>query len=180
MKITLVRHGMTESNFLEICQGRVNSELNESGRRQCQKLKEKLKDQHFDFCYMSPLLRAVETAIILIGDRVEIFPDERITERALGEFENMPRKFYDADKYWDYELNCSDRGVEPVQDVFKRCKDFLDYVMEKNKGQDILIVSHGSPIRALRHLILNHELTGNLMDDYIDNLYCETFEIKDK
>ena len=98
MKITLVRHGMTESNFLEICQGRVNSELNESGRRQCQKLKEKLKDQHFDFCYMSPLLRAVETAIILIGDRVETFPDERITERALGEFENMPRKFYDADK----------------------------------------------------------------------------------
>lgn len=180
MKITLVRHGMTESNYLEICQGRVNSELNESGRRQCKKLKEKLKDQHFDFCYMSPLLRAVETAIILVGDRVETFPDPRITERNLGEFENMPRKFYDADKYWDYDTNLSDRGVEPVQDVFKRCREFLDYVMEKNKGQDILVVSHGSPIRALRHLILNHELKGNLMDDYIDNLYCETFELEDK
>lgn len=177
MKITLVRHGMTESNFLEICQGRVNSELNESGIRQCQKLKKKLKDEHFDFCYMSPLLRAVQTAMILVGDRVETFPDSRITERNLGEFENMPRKFYDADKYWDYELNCSDRGVEPIQDVFKRCSDFLEYVKEKNKDQHILVVSHGSPIRALRHLILNHKIEGNLMDDYIDNLYCETFDL---
>ena len=92
----------------------------------------------------------------------------------------MPRKFYDADSYWDYDTNLSDRGVEPIHDVFKRCSEFLDYIKEKHKGQDILVVSHGSPIRALRHLILNHELKGNLMDDYIDNLYCETFEIEDK
>ena len=179
MKITLVRHGMTEANYLDICQGG-NNELNETGIRQCLKLKEKIKDQNFDFCYMSPLIRAVQTAMLLIGDRVETFPDKRITERKLGEFENQPRKFYDADKYWDYNLNCSDKGVEPIKHLFDRCNDFLEYVKNKNKGQHILVVSHGSPIRALRHLLLNHKLEDNLMDDYIDNLYCETFEIEDK
>ena len=72
MKITLVRHGQTESNYNEICQGSTNILLNDTGRRQCQKLRDKIKDKKYDVCYMSPLVRAVETAMILIGDRVEI------------------------------------------------------------------------------------------------------------
>ena len=68
--ITLVRHGQTEQNYQNILNGRSNDLLNDTGRRQCQKLREQLKDVHFDFCYMSPLVRTVETAFILIGDRV--------------------------------------------------------------------------------------------------------------
>lgn len=179
MKITLVRHAETEQNILDLCQGRQNNQLSDNGRTKCKLLKAQLKDIKFDYCYMSPMLRAVETAIILIGDRVETFPDNRLIERELGEFEGMPRKFYDPKKYWDYNLNSSDRGVEPVQDIFKRAKSFLDYVKEKNKGQHIIVVSHGSPIRALRHLILNTDLNSNLIDCNIPNLYCETFEIEE-
>ena len=64
MKIALVRHGQTEGNFTGRVQGRQNNELNDTGRRQCEKLKVKIKDKHFDYCYMSPLLRTVETAMI--------------------------------------------------------------------------------------------------------------------
>ena len=46
--------------------------LNDTGRRQCKKLRDKLKDKSFDVCYMSPLVRCVETAFILVGDKVEI------------------------------------------------------------------------------------------------------------
>ena len=74
MKITLVRHGETEFNYQNVLQGRSNHQLNDTGRRQCQKLREKLKDINFSFCYMSPLIRTVETAFILVGDRVETFP----------------------------------------------------------------------------------------------------------
>lgn len=179
MKITLVRHAMTEANFLDLCQGLKNNPLNEDGRRRCLKLKEQLRNKHYDYCYMSPLLRCVETAIILVGDRVETIPDKRLIERDLGEFEGMPRKFYDSKKYWNYEKNISDRGVEPVKDLFARCDEFLQYIKEKHKNQDILIVTHGSPCRALRHLLLSHDLTSNLLDKDIDNLYCEEFEIKD-
>lgn len=178
MKITLVRHGQTEENYLDKIQGLKNNLLNDTGRRQCQRLREKLQDRHFDVCYMSPLIRTVETAMILIGDRVEMIPDKRLIERDMGELEGKPRSEYDAKKYWNYDENCSLLGVEPVQDIFTRCEDFLSYILEKHKGKDILIVTHGSPVRALHHLLHKHELRGDLLQLEIDNCYCEEIEVK--
>ena len=86
MKITLVRHGQTEANYNHIIQGRVvNKELNETGQKACYQLRERLKDVNFSICYMSPMLRTVETAFILVGDRVETVPDTRLLERDMGE-----------------------------------------------------------------------------------------------
>lgn len=177
MKITLVRHGQTESNYLNILQGQVNNLLNDTGRRQCKNLAEGIRDIHYDYCYMSPLVRCVETAMILIGDRVPMIPDKRLIERQLGELEGRPREEYNAYKFWDYNLNRSDYGVEPIQDVFKRCKDFLEYIVNKHSDKNILIVTHGAPYRALRHLILGHDLNGNLLDDEISNCMLEEFEL---
>lgn len=177
MKIALVRHGQTESNYLEICQGVSNILLNDTGRRQCQRLREEIKDKHFDVCYMSPLVRAVETAMILIGDKVPMIPDKRLIDRNLGELEGKERSLYDANKYWDYNLNCSEQGVEPVQDIFKRCSDFLDYVLEKHTGQDVMIVAHAASIRAIRHLLLNSDLTKVSLHDDIKNCYYEEIEV---
>ena len=94
MKITLVRHAETEQNILDLCQGRQNNQLSDNGRTKCKLLKAKLKDIKFDYCYMSPMLRTVETAIILIGDRVETFPDDRLIEHQFyaytaSDFEQM-------------------------------------------------------------------------------------------
>ena len=177
MKITLVRHGQTESNYLNILQGQVNNLLNDTGRRQCKKLAEGIRDIHYDYCYMSPLVRCVETSMILIGDRVPMIPDKRLIERQLGELEGRPREEYNAYKFWDYNLNRSDYGVEPIQDVFKRCKDFLEYIVNKHSDKNILIVTHGAPYRALRHLILGHDLNANLLDDEISNCMLEEFEL---
>ena len=125
MKIILVRHGQTEANFNGIMQGRVNNLLNDTGRRQCQKLREKLLDKKIDYCYMSPLVRCVETAFILIGDRCEMIRDDRLIERGLGELEGKKRDTYDLNKYWDYDLNSNDMGVYTVRDIIDRCRDFL-------------------------------------------------------
>lgn len=178
MKITLVTNAKTEQDYLDLCQGHQNNYLSEDGRRHCLKLKDKLKDKHFDYCYMSPLIRCVETAIILIGDRVQTFSDKKIIERDIGEFVGMPKKFYDEKKYWDYSSNCTDRGVEAIQDVFHRCEDFLHYIMEKYKEEHILVVSSPDIVRILRHLILKQNSKGDLLDKEIDNLYYEEFEIK--
>lgn len=178
MKITLVRHGQTDSNYDNKIQGLVNNYLNDTGRRQCKRLREELIDKHFDVCFMSPLIRCVETAFILIGDRVETIPDKRLLERDMGELEGCDRESYDVSKYWDYNLNCGDKGIEKIQDVFSRCQDFLDYVIKKYDGKDILIVSHGAPIRAMHHILHKSNLNGNLRDVSIDNCYCEKIEIK--
>ncbi len=180
MKITIVRHGQTEANYQNIIQGRSNHQLNDTGRRQCQKLREQLKGVDFSFCYMSPLIRTVETAFILVGDRVETFPDSRLIERDMGELMEQPFEKYDVKKYWDYDLNSSDLGVESVQSIFQRCQDFLDYVIAKHQGEHILVVSHGAPVRALHHLLHHHNLHGNLLKTHMGNCYCETIEIFDK
>ena len=178
MKICLVRHAETEWNYENKLQGQQNMELNDTGIRQAKKLKQKISDLSYDYCYMSPLIRTVQTAIILIGDRVETIPDKRLVERNLGELEGKSRELYDAKKYWDYNLNSNDLGVEPVQDIFKRCEDFLDYI--KNKYDDnttILVVSHGAPIRALHHILSNTDRNSNLLDVSIPNCFYREYEI---
>ena len=180
MKITLVRHGQTESNYKDICQGSSNILLNDTGRRQCQRLREQIKDKHYDICYMSPLVRAVETAMILIGDKVKMILEKKLVDRDLGELEGKERSLYDAKKYWDYNLNFHELGVEPVQDIFKRCREFLDYVLEKHKGESVLIVAHAATIRAIRHILLETDLSSNLLLDDIGNCYCEEIDIDDK
>lgn len=177
MKITLVRHGQTDFNYDGKIQGLSNNYLNDTGRRQCRKLRDEIKNEEFDVCYMSPLIRTVETAIILIGERVETVPDKRIVERSMGELEGKSRDLYDSKKFWDYNLNYDAQGVEKVQDIFIRCKDFLDYVIRKHSGGNILIVSHGAPIRAMHHILNKSNLDGNLLDIKIDNCFCETIDI---
>ena len=176
MKITLVRHGETDFNKEGKIQGLSNNLLNDTGRRQCRDLRMRLSDQHFDFCYMSPLARTVETAMILIGDRVEMIPDKRLIERDMGDIEGNSRELYAVDKFWDYNLNSGDQNIEKIQDIFERCRDFLDYVIKKHPGKDILIVSHGATVRAMHHILRKSNLTGNLRDINIKNCYCETIE----
>jgi broad specificity phosphatase PhoE len=177
MKVTLVRHGETESNYLDICQGTSNILLNDTGRRQCKKLRDAIKDKHFDVCYTSPLVRTVETAMILIGDRVRMIPEKKLVDRDLGELEGKERSLYDSKKYWNYNLNSSELGVEPVQDIFKRCNEFLDYIKEKHSDESVLVVAHAATIRALKHLILKTDLSKNLLYDDIKNCYYEEIEV---
>ena len=177
MKITLVRHGETDDNFNEILQGRRNILMNDTGRRQVGMLKMKLDNKKFDYCYTSPLTRAVETAMILIGDRVEMIPDKRLIERDLGELDGKESAMYNEYKFWDYDLDKDDFKVEKIKDLFKRCEEFLNYIKEKYPDKDILIVTHLAPYRALRHLINKTSLKGNLLDGEVRNCQMEEFEI---
>lgn len=178
MRITLVRHGETDANYDGIMQGRGNNLLSDTGRRQCQRLRLELEKYHFDVCYMSPLVRAVETAMILVGDRVLTIPDDRIIERDLGSLEGKSKELYDIKKYWNYDLNSTELGVEGIQSVFNRCRDFLDYILEKHDGKDILIVTHSAIFKALYYLLKESDLHNVLGDIKVKNCACKTIEIK--
>ncbi len=178
MRITLVRHGQTEFNYNNIIQGRSNPLLNDTGRRECLRLKQVIQDKSYDICYMSPFIRCVETAMILIGDRVKTVPDQRLIERDMGELEGRDYGEYNRYLFWDYDLNSSKLGVEPIQDIFKRCQEFLDMIQKNHKESDsILIVTHGSPYRALRILLLKKPLKGHLYDGSIKNCQLEEYTL---
>lgn len=176
MKICLVRHGETIFNQLGKMQGKKNIPLSDDGRRNCKRLKEKIKDNHYDICFSSPLVRCVETAMILIGDKVEIRIDDRLIERDLGEFEGKFKEEYDIKKYWDYNLNCEELNVEKVQDIFNRCVSFINYLKEKYADKTILIVSHNAPLKAINYILKNIDLNTKLKFN-IDNCYYEEIEI---
>lgn len=180
MIIYLVRHGETDANKNKIMQGQTqNLQLNQTGITQATNIKNKLKNIKFDACFTSPLIRAWSTAMILVGDRVEIKEDERLIERYLGNLEGKDRKTYNASKYWDYNLNSNDEEVEPIQDIFKRCNCFINDIKKNyNDNDTILIVSHGAVTRCLHHILLSSPLNNNLIDFKIENCYHREYILK--
>lgn len=177
MKIALVRHGETVYNQLGKIQGKSNIPLSDEGRRQCKKLKEKIKDKKYDICFSSPLIRAMETAMILVGDKVLINKDDRLIERGMGKLEGTFREKYDYKKFWDYKLNCGEDDIEKVQDIFKRCEDFLNYLKENYNDKSILIVTHDATLRTLHHILYNTDRNKDLFNFSIQNCCYEEIEI---
>lgn len=177
MKIALVRHGETDYNKQGRLQGVLNIPLNDHGRKQAHDLRKRIEDIKFDICFSSPFIRAMETAMILVGDKTEIIRDDRLKERNLGNLEGKDKSYYHPHKYWDDKLNSSDENVEKVQDLFQRCQSFLDYIKEKYPNQNILIVTHGATLRALHHLLYHTDLNKNLLNFKIDNCFYEEIEI---
>lgn len=66
MKLYFIRHGQSETNFLNILYNRgIKYGLTQKGKMQVQTLAEKIGELKIDKIYTSPLLRAVETTEIL-------------------------------------------------------------------------------------------------------------------
>ena len=75
----IMRHGRTDWNERQKLQGRTDIPLNDEGRRMAEKAREEIRDIPLDFCYCSPLLRAYETArIVLAGRDIPVIRDGRL------------------------------------------------------------------------------------------------------
>ena len=74
--IYVVRHGQTDWNLEGRFQGRIDIPLNEKGKSQAKKTKEKLEGIKFDKVFSSPLKRALETAKNITDETIDI--DDRI------------------------------------------------------------------------------------------------------
>ncbi|MBP5726927.1 MAG: histidine phosphatase family protein, partial [Clostridia bacterium] len=86
----IIRHGKTDWNVRHKMQGRTDIPLNEEGRQMAEAAREEYRDIHFDICFSSPLIRAKETAEILLRDRnIPILTDDRLLEMSFGRFEGV-------------------------------------------------------------------------------------------
>ena len=83
--VYIMRHGKTDWNAKHKLQGRTDIPLNEEGIQMAEQAKEKYKDVNFDICYCSPLVRAKQTAeIVLEGRNIPIVYDDRLMEMCFG------------------------------------------------------------------------------------------------
>lgn len=149
----IMRHGKTDWNERRKLQGITDIPLNDSGRQMAKEAAEEYKDVHFDICFCSPLVRAKETAKILLEGRdVPIVFDDRLKEMGFGTFEGVENCFDIPDSpikvffFHPEDYNVPVEGGESLDLVFERVKDFLDETALPlvEAGKDVLIVAHGA------------------------------------
>ncbi len=168
MRLYIVRHGETDWNKARKVQGHSDIPLNEYGVHLAKQTAEGMKDIPFDMVYTSPLIRAKQTAeIILSGRNIPVLESEGIKELGFGEYEGMccsgeqraaqseefNRFFKDTGNY------VPARGGESIQELMERTGSFLRELCEDDNLQEkhILVSTHGAAMTAL----LNH-IRGNL------------------
>ena len=153
----IMRHGRTDWNDLHKLQGKTDIPLNEEGRLMAENARETYKDIHFDVCYCSPLIRAQETAKLLLENRakegkaVPIITDNRLAEMCFGKYEGTRNVFEKPDcpiyKFFkDPENYVAQDGAESFEELFARTGQFLKEVIvpDLKNGKDVLIVGHGA------------------------------------
>ena len=159
MNLYFVRHGQTDWNVQHLTQGWKDIPLNGTGIKQAEVLRNKLAQSSlkFDAVYPSPLQRVLRTAEIVTAGNYEIIPDDRLKERNCGEFEGKPREsiFNHCNiDFLDPVLNSSAFGVESINDMTARVRNFLDDLKAKySEDANILIfTSNGVMLRS--HIII--------------------------
>ncbi len=149
----IIRHGRTDWNDLHKLQGRTDVPLNAEGRAMAEKARLEYADIHFDICFCSPLIRARETAEILLRGRgIPIVTDARLVEMSFGVCEGVENSFQIPDcpvnplflspeRYTD-----PPEGAESLQQLFDRTGEFLREKVDPllRQGLDVLIVGHGA------------------------------------
>jgi 2,3-bisphosphoglycerate-dependent phosphoglycerate mutase len=164
--IGLIRHGITEWNYLGKAQGLSDIPLNEIGRKQASDIGDRLsQEEKWDMIITSDLSRAIETAKI-IGSKIDLpisHIDERVREINCGEFEGTTEE--ERVKLWGGKWRNLELGMEKFEDVSNRGRDFLEDIVCTYKGKRILVVSHG----ALIGLTLQRLLPQKFQKTYIDN-----------
>ena len=94
MLLYIVRHGETDWNKSHRVQGRTDIPLNDYGRRLAEETAEGMKDIQIDIGMTSPLLRAKETAqIILKGRDVPLYDEARLQEISFGRYKRGLQPF---------------------------------------------------------------------------------------
>lgn len=158
MKLYVIRHGETDWNKLRRLQGRTNIQLNELGIKLAKETCEGMKNIQIDMVYTSPLDRAFNTAMYVIGDRnIPVIKDERLQEISFGDWEGEISK--GGDVYIEKKMKVffedpvrfvSAPNGEKVMDVCRRMKEFYQDLINNPEYEDknILISTHGCASRC--------------------------------
>ncbi len=153
----VMRHGETEGNVRGVwsVDSHVPHPLTPKGREQVEKEAQKIKDTKIDLIFVSPFGRTQETAKILVETlglpKDIVVADPRLGEWNVGEeFDGKPlENFFSVRNKSENRYGFKTEDGESYNEVLVRSGQFLYELEEKYKGKNILIISHGAPVRAL-------------------------------
>lgn len=177
MKIYLIRHGQTLWNKEFRWQGRIDTQLDETGLAQAASVAERLLGCDITAIYASPLKRAKVTAETIGGALgLEPFFREDLQEVSFGHWEGLRldevKQFHAGQlQIWESEPELDPgNGIESYTNLRDRAVSALRDICAKHGNNDtIAIVTHGAWIRAFILYILNIPLDRRLGFD-LDNV----------
>jgi len=151
----LVRHGRTAANASGLLQGRLDPPLDEIGRKQAKAIASLVGP--VDIVISSSLIRAQETAECF-GGTVTI--DDRWIELAYGEYEGVPAGEVPPEVWQSWRTNAmyATKGGESFAALDARVRTACDELADRIQAEDIVVVSHVSPIKAAVAWALNTSL----------------------
>ena len=186
-QIIFLRHGQAKNNTDRILAGRTPGvPLTDTGIKQAKQTGKLLEDMNISAIYSSPIQRAKHTAEI-VGEHnsVDVTIDDRLIELDMGKFTGVP---YDEIftnhgnvfmKFYNGELEIAHNGVETFADVKKRVLGIVDHVIEKHPDENVVLVTHMDPIKAMLSTIVDLSPT-NLFELIIANASLNIFREKDR
>jgi isoleucyl-tRNA synthetase len=160
-KLFIIRHGEAENNVQNIISSypeKNSYSLTQKGKEDIEKISEELKSEKMDIILCSPLQRTKETAQI-ISEKIgaEIIFDEQLRETDFGKYNGAQHK--DARIAEElYKKDGNEEGVESNIQLKKRIEKFITETNKKYQGKNIVIVSHGAPIRMIEGVCSEVEL----------------------
>ena len=180
--IIFLRHGQAKNNIEKILSGRTPGiPLTEKGIDQAKKAAKFLEHMNVSAIYSSPIERAKHTAeIVGQHNSLDVIIDDRLIELDMGKFTGIP---YDEIfsshgnvfmKFYNGELEIAHNGVETFSEVKKRVLGIVDHVLENHPDQNVVLVTHMDPIKAMLSTIV--DLTPeNLFELIIANASLNIF-----
>ena len=163
MRIYLVRHGETELNRKGCYYGQTDIPLSACGRQQAGKLGRFFRDIPLQSSVISPLIRAAETAEIIMAEytkEIKIYRDDRLAEQNFGIFEGqtyqeLTKKYPQEWADWNRDFSgYRIPGGESFLDVRKRTESFFFDLKKMSEKEDrefsVLLVAHKG---TLGHLL---------------------------
>lgn len=184
-RLFLVRHGETEWNKNGKVQGRTDIELSSEGIMQAKLLAERLMTEDINVIYSSSLKRAHRTAeIIAEYKQCDVIKSEMIHEICFGPWEGMAineikTKYSEHFRvYREDPVNFKLPGAETFDDLTTRTYSAIIDIVNRHKGSNILLVSHGVTIKAAIIKILGMDITA-YKGFRIDNASVSILEFPD-
>ena len=161
--IIFLRHAQAKNNVERILAGRKEGfPLTQTGLQQAEKIAKFLKPLEISTIYSSPIERAISTANLAAKSlNLEVKTDSRLTEIEMGMFsgmlyEDMFVKYGNVFlKFYQDNPIIEENGVETFSNVKKRVLDIVNYCSKEHKGQNVLLVTHMDPIKAMLSTILH-------------------------
>ena len=160
--IYLIRHGKTDKTKLVDGSGELTShkevDLDDSFIPKIEEFSEKMNFKDIKNVYSSKYVRARKTAEILSG-KSDINIDDRLGERRGG----IPNLDITPEEYYKMQFDnpdfCFPEG-ETVNQIIKRMDEAINDIIEKNRGEESIVVSHGAAITFYLRKWCNIEITN--------------------